>query len=294
MSSGLMRYGVSAWLQDLKGAAEDVEVVHVEAAPEGGLKRVEKAVERDIQALGLHAVHIGIDLGDARLEGGVEGLQARLGVAILNHLLSQLLKLDEADATAVLELQLEAAGDTQALNCGGREGEDDRLLNRGELRPEPGQDRRLGDVLGGAFGVRFATSHRKLRYSEAIVASSTELPPIMTQVSTPGVCSSICSTFCTTRRVRTCEAASGSCTPMIAVALVFGRQEARRQAGEPPAGQGDEADKDQHHQRRDADEPADDRGVNPFETIVDGVEAPIERILPALAGPEHTWRTQQA
>ena len=63
---------------DLVGPAELVEVVDVGRA-EGRLQRAEDVVERDVEALGLHAVDVDVDLRHAGAEGGLDARQARSG-----------------------------------------------------------------------------------------------------------------------------------------------------------------------------------------------------------------------
>ena len=56
---------------------------------------------------------------------------------------------------------------------------------------------------------------KKVAAFEVTVESSTEKPPIATQSATPGVSATIPLTALTTSCVRSCEAASGSCTEAI-------------------------------------------------------------------------------
>ncbi len=134
----------------LVGPAEQVEVVDV-GRPECRLERAEDHVERNVQALGLDPVDVGVKLGDAGAKRRVQRLEAGLGVSRLDHLVGDLLELGQPHTAAVLELKLEAAGHSEALDRRWREGEDDRLLDLLKPASQLGQDRILAELGRGSF-----------------------------------------------------------------------------------------------------------------------------------------------
>ncbi len=132
MSSGSKAEPLVGLDPDLPGAAELVEVIHVGRA-ERRLERAEDRVERHTQALGLHPVDLDEDLGHACAERGLKRREARLRVAVADHLVDDLLELGQPGAAAVLELDLEAARDAQPHDRRRREREDQGFAES----PEP-------------------------------------------------------------------------------------------------------------------------------------------------------------
>ncbi len=129
---GLVAEGRVGLDDDLVGAAEAVEIVHVDRA-EVGLHGLEERCEIDALGLGLGAVHVGEEL---RHVDGVAGEKTgELGA--LRGLRDQLLGGGEegvgAEAGAVLDVELEAAGGAEAVDRRGREDGDKGVLDAAEF-----------------------------------------------------------------------------------------------------------------------------------------------------------------
>ena len=124
---------------DLPGAAEQVEVVDVEAA-EGGLQGVEHVAHLDAQHLRLVAVDVEKDLRRVGGEGAEDA--GELGLLVGGH--DQAAR-DGGEIGRRLALQglqhvLEAAGAAEPEDRRQVEGKDDGALDRGELGPQAGDD----------------------------------------------------------------------------------------------------------------------------------------------------------
>ena len=130
----------------LVGPAEQVEVIDI-GRPERRLERAEDDVERDVQALRLDPVDVGVELGDAGPEGRVQRLEAGLGVAGLDHLIGELLELASSPTPPrSSSWSWKPPGDAQALDGRRREDEDDRLLDLLEPASQLAQDGLLAEL----------------------------------------------------------------------------------------------------------------------------------------------------
>ena len=112
----------------LVGAAEAVEVVHVDRA-EVDLQRLEHVVERDAVLLRLDAIHVGADLRHVHLVVREHARELRRLTRLRDHGLRGLEQLVVADVGAVLDLQLEAADRAEPLDGRRREHHDARFLD---------------------------------------------------------------------------------------------------------------------------------------------------------------------
>ena len=131
----------------LPGAAELVEIVHVQSA-QIDLQGVEDVVHGDAHRLALGAVDVDIQLRRVGAKDGEQADQARLLISGLNQLVGLLLQHVQPFVAAVFDHDFEAAGVAQAAH--GRRAEDGHvgLLN---LLVEA-VAKRLRDGVGGQIG----------------------------------------------------------------------------------------------------------------------------------------------
>ena len=111
---------------DLVGAAEAVEVIHVERA-QVDLQRVVHLAQGDVHALGFHAVHVHEELRDARGERGEHLRQAGSLAAVNHHLKRCAGERVQAGIGAILHHHLETGHTAQAAHRRRRQNQDARV-----------------------------------------------------------------------------------------------------------------------------------------------------------------------
>ena len=122
---------------DLPGAAEQIEVVDVEAA-ENGLERVEHVADADAQGLHLVAVDVEIELGRVGGVGGEHRPERRVLVGGEDEPASGGGELGRIAAPQILELVLEAAAGAEPDDRRQVEGDHVGLADRLELAAQLG------------------------------------------------------------------------------------------------------------------------------------------------------------
>ena len=138
---------------DLPGAAEQIEVVDVEAA-ENGLERVEHVADADAQGLHLVAVDVEIELGRVGGVGGEHCPEGRVLVGGEDEPASGCGELGRIAAPKILELVLEAAAGAEPDDRRQVEGDHVGLADRLELGAQLGEqavdaERRVVALLEG-------------------------------------------------------------------------------------------------------------------------------------------------
>ena len=213
----------------LVGAAELVEVVHIGRA-EVGLQRAEDVVSGMSSVLTLRGRRP--RTAAARRRGTwCSAPQGPIGVrGIFDHVLSR-----PAQARAVRRrrgprLHLEAAATPRPRIAGGGNGKMIASWICAELAAQACRGSHPAEI---SSSVR---SSQGLKVTNIVAAFGADCcrrestgRRWRTSLSTPGVLPRISSICSITLRVRSCDAASGNCTPTKHVALVLGRQEAGRQ-----------------------------------------------------------------
>ena len=145
-------------------AAELVVVGDVERA-QIRPQRLRDVLLRDAERVGLGAVDVDEELRRVRAELGGDAGQAGLGLQLADERVGLLLQGVQAQAAAVLDHQLEAAGDAQAGDRRRSEGDDLGVLDlAGPGRPHAGHDR-VGAQVGAWSASRTDRARRTSRRS---------------------------------------------------------------------------------------------------------------------------------
>ena len=191
----------------LPGAAKNIEVVDVITA-ERRLQRIEDVADLDAKHLCLVAIDVEEDLRRVGGEGAEHTREFRLLVGADQHAAHRGGDVGRRLALKGLEHILEAAGISETKDRGQVEGENDRLLDRRELRPQLLNDRAraLRRIASFLIGLEANDEERLVGCGETIdevVAHDRQ------HALTPATGLMISSTCFTTFSVRLIEAPSG-------------------------------------------------------------------------------------
>src|SRR5690606_28977009 len=105
-----------------------VEVIHISRS-QRSLHRREDGAERNSQAGRLLPINVDVKLWNPCPERGLQTLQRRLGISILNDFIRDRLQLCQALVGAVLQPELESPSLTETFDRRRREGEDNGFWN---------------------------------------------------------------------------------------------------------------------------------------------------------------------
>ena len=126
---------------DLPIAILKEEVVHIERT-QIGLQRGVDVFEVDLLGLGLFFVDVDVELRLGDAEAGEQAGQSRIAVSLVGEIFDGALQRTQTGTAAILHLQLETAGGSQAFDRRRAEHADTRRGDRAELLAQPADDRR--------------------------------------------------------------------------------------------------------------------------------------------------------
>ena len=272
----------------LISAAELVEIVHVHRT-EIGLQRVEDVVHLHAHLFGLLAIDVEVDLRHAG-HGTCEPMIGEISWRFLASSMSASVRswsTSEPDGFAVLDLHLEAAGEAEPHD--GRRDDHERHSPRAASRiPSAESCASISCTLSGVLPLRSSRSRPTKavaafgapfdRASRSRRARTSSRPSLAPGTAEDGFIRSI------TSWVRSSDAASGSCTAIMNVALVLVGEEALGRFLVQPSGAARRRRGRRAAPATRRGEVADEPGIGVLDGPVDGFESPARTTLVLATG----------
>ena len=141
------------WLglgDDLIGAAEAVEVIHIETA-EIDLERFEKILQRDALRLRFFAIHIGLELGHVHGVSGVDLHELTASVSGADEILGGFVERGVALIATILDHHFKSPGRADAVHRRRGKDEDHGVLNLHEFPIERARNGFAGELGSSAI-----------------------------------------------------------------------------------------------------------------------------------------------